>query len=289
MREAIQGEGYSYERCDALLVVIWQFDFVSTSLLTNCNLVFCCRCRYSVLRQIALISTSAPVLKDEDTGLWLEELAVPYYAFKEKGYDVVVASPAGGPIPIDKGCMSDPFFTAECKKFMHDADAIGDLCHSVKLDTLSFPGDFDAMYMPGGHGACVDFINNPTLKKNIEDMYNAGKIVATVCHGPICLCECTQADGTTPFVKGKTVAGFADSEEAAVGKTDLVPYLIETRFKEQGANYEKGDDWASKVCIDKSEAGKTLITGQNPASSAEAAKAVIAALGQAKTEQLGSQ
>jgi putative intracellular protease/amidase len=204
--------------------------------------------------------------------LWLEELATPYYAFKEAGFEVVVASPAGGPIPIDKGCMAPMFFSEECKKFMHDGDAIGALCHSVKLDTIAFPADVDAIYMPGGHGACVDFINNPTLKSAIETMYNAGKIVSTVCHGPICLCDCTKSDGS-PLVQGLTVTGFADSEEAAVGKTELVPYLIETRFKEQGANYEKADDWNSKVCV----AGN-LITGQNPQSSGDAAKAVIAAL-----------
>ena len=185
---------------------------------------------------------------------------------------MVVASPAGGAIPIDKGSLGAPFFTDLGKKFMHDAEAVGDLCHSVKLDTISFPGDFDCIYMPGGHGACVDYINNPTLKAAIETMYNAGKIVATVCHGPICLCECTKPDGT-PFVQGKTVTGFTDSEEAAVGMTSIVPYLIETKFKEQGANYQKADDWNCKVCVDGN-----LITGQNPQSSEGAAEAVIKAL-----------
>lgn len=204
--------------------------------------------------------------------MWLEEIAAPYLAFTEKGYEVVVASPAGGAIPIDKGSMAEMFMTADSKKFMHDADAIGAMCHSVKLDTISFPGDFDCLFTPGGHGCCTDFVNNPALKSAIETMYNAGKIVATVCHGPICLAECNKADGT-PLVQGLTVTGFADSEEAAVGQTDNVPYLIETRFKEQGANYEKTDDWNPKVCI----AGN-LITGQNPASSAPAAEAVIKAL-----------
>ena len=103
-------------------------------------------------------------------------------------------------------------------------------------------------------------------------MYNAGKVVSAVCHGPICLIDCTKPDGT-PLVEGKTVTGFSDSEEAAVGMTEMVPVLIETKFKEQGATYEKGDDWTSKVCIDGN-----LITGQNPQSSEEAANAVVAAL-----------
>uniref|UniRef100_A0A7S0F701 DJ-1/PfpI domain-containing protein n=1 Tax=Craspedostauros australis TaxID=1486917 RepID=A0A7S0F701_9STRA len=223
--------------------------------------------------KIVLISTSAPILKEtEETGVWMEEIAAPYYKFVEAGYEVTIASPAGGAIPVDAGSLSDPFFTDASKKFLHDATAMGKFMHSKKLETLQFPSDYDAIYMPGGHGCCVDFIDNATLKSAIETMYNAGKIVATVCHGPICLCDCETPDGK-PFVQGKTVTGFADSEEEAVQKVELVPYLIETRFKEQGANYEKADDWNSKVCIDGN-----LITGQNPQSSEAAAEAVIKAL-----------
>eukprot|EP00980_Cylindrotheca_fusiformis_P007449 scaffold1537_cov108-Cylindrotheca_fusiformis.AAC.8 len=211
-------------------------------------------------------------MKEHDTGLWIEELAAPYYVFKEAGYEIVIASPAGGPVPIDAASMAEGFFTDASKKFMHDATAIGALSHTIKLDTLSFPGDFDAIYLPGGHGTTTDFIGNPTLKNAVEAMYNADKIVTAVCHGPVCLTECTKKDGT-PLVQGKTVTGFADSEEEAVGYTKVVPVLIETKFKEQGASYEKGDDWTSKVCVD----GK-LITGQNPQSSEEAAKAVVKAL-----------
>ena len=119
--------------------------------------------------------------------------------------------------------------------------------------------------MPGGHGTCVDFINNPVLKKAVEDMYNAGKVVCSVCHGPMCLTDCVKPDGS-PLVKGLTVAGFADSEEAAVQLTDKVPFLLEAKLKELGGNYEKGEDWHPKVCVDKSDS-KILITGQNPQSS----------------------
>jgi putative intracellular protease/amidase len=153
---------------------------------------------------------------------------------------------------------------------MYDADAMDMLCHTKKLEDIALPGDFDCFYMPGGHGCCTDCVNNPTLKNAIETMYNAGKIVATVCHGPIALAECSKSDGT-PLVKGLTVTGFSDTEEAAVQHTDNVPFLIETRFKEQGANYEKAEsDWAPKVCVDG-----VLVTGQNPASSDPAAKKVV--------------
>lgn len=137
------------------------------------------------------------------------------------------------------------------------------------MDTIDFSDGVDAIYIAGGHGTCVDFINNPALKAAIESMYASGKVVAADCHGPICLVECVKPDGSA-LVKDKTVTGFADSEEKAVKLDHLVPFLLETRFKEQGANYEKSDDWNVKVCVDGN-----LITGQNPQSSEECAKAVI--------------
>lgn len=205
--------------------------------------------------------------------MWIEEFASPYLAFKEKGYEIVVASTAGGAVPIDGGSLSDPFFTDAAKKVMHDSAAIDALSHTVKLDTLSFPGDFDAVFLPGGHGTCVDFVDDPTLKNTIESMYNAGKVVCAVCHGPIAFVNCVKADGT-PLVQGLSVTGFSDSEEAAVQKTDLVPHLLQSKFVEQGGNYEKADDWNAKACVDGN-----LITGQNPQSSEAVAEAVIKVLG----------
>lgn len=223
--------------------------------------------------KICIIPTSGGDLKGTPTGLWIEEFAAPYLAFKEKGYEIVVASTAGGPIPIDGGSLRDPFFTDAAKKVMHDADAIDALSHTVKLDTVSFPGDFDAIFLPGGHGTCVDYVGSPVLKKTIEAMYNAGKVVSAVCHGPIAFVDCVKEDGT-PLVQGKCITGFSDSEEAAVGKTDLVPHLLESKFKEQGANYERADDWNPKACVDGN-----LITGQNPQSSEAVAEELIKMLG----------
>jgi len=220
-------------------------------------------------KKIVIVSTSAGYLKGEKTGVWLDEIAAPYLAFRKAGYDITVASPAGGAIPIDAGSLGEGFLTDDGKTFMLDSQAIDALCHSVKLETLEFPADFDCIFLPGGHGTCVDFVSNPVLAKAVESMNNAGKLVSSVCHGPTCLVECKTADGD-PFVKGRTVTGFSDHEEAAVGKTDHVPFSIEAKFEEQGATYEKADDWNPKVCVDGN-----LITGQNPASSEPVAEAVI--------------
>merc|ERR1719343_155244 len=216
------------------------------------------------MTKILIISTSASTLKGVDTGLWIEELAAPYYAFKDAKFEVDIASTKGGAIPIDKGSVSDPFFTDESKKFMHDGEAIGALCHSIKLDTIDFKTtNYDAIYMPGGHGTCADFIDNPALKKAIEIMYASGKIVSSVCHGPTCLVDCVKPNGDA-LVKGEVVTGFSNSEEDAVQKSNIVPFSLESKLIELGGKYEKGDDWTSKVCV-----SNNIVTGQNPQSSLE--------------------
>jgi putative intracellular protease/amidase len=176
-------------------------------------------------------------------------------------------------VPIDQNSLGEGFFTADSKKFMHDMEAVGALSHTKSLGSIDF-STVDALYMAGGHGTCVDYVNNPTLKGIIEKLYAEGKIVAADCHGPIGLAECMKPDGKTPLVKDMVVTGFADSEENAVQLSSIVPFLIETRFKELGAKYEKAEeDWQSKVCVDGN-----LVTGQNPASSEECAKAVLGLL-----------
>jgi putative intracellular protease/amidase len=110
------------------------------------------------------------------------------------------------------------------------------------------------------------------LKKAIETLYTSGKVVASVCHGPVCFVDCIKADGT-PLVSGLKVTGFSNTEEEAVQLTGLVPFLLEDKLKELGGNYEKGDDWNSKICVDGN-----LVTGQNPQSSDACADAVIAIL-----------
>ena len=151
---------------------------------------------------------------------------------------------------------------------MHDGEAVGMLCHSTKLDSINLK-EADAIFMTGGHGTCADFVNNAELKNAIESMYKSGKVVAAVCHGPMCLIECVKEDGS-PLIKGMTVTGFSDVEEEAVQMTSKVPFLLESKMKELGANYEKTDSWNPKVCVD----GK-LVTGQNPASSEVCAKATV--------------
>jgi putative intracellular protease/amidase len=221
--------------------------------------------------KVVLACTSANELKGHPTGLWIEECASPYYLFQEKGYEVVLASPAGGAIPIDAASMAEGFFTDAAKKFLHDATAMGAFSHSVKLSAIDWT-TVDAIYLTGGHGTCADFVTDLNLKQGVETLFAANKVVGAACHGPVGLAQCVKPDGT-PLVAGKTVTGFADSEEETVQLTGIVPFLLEKRFKEQGAKYEKGPDWNSKVCVDGN-----LVTGQNPQSSEACAQAVITIL-----------
>jgi putative intracellular protease/amidase len=130
----------------------------------------------------------------------------------------------------------------------------------------------DAIVTCGGHGTCADFYDNVVLKSAIEGLYAADKVVACVCHGPMCLPQCNKPDGT-PLVEGKAVTGFKDSEERGAGLVDICPFLLESKLKEMGGKYECADDWNSHVCVD----GK-LVTGQNPASAHAFAVAVVSLL-----------
>lgn len=151
----------------------------------------------------------------------------------------------------------------------HDADGIGQLCHSAKLDSIDFSSGVDAIFFCGGHGTCVDFHDNPSVKTAIETMHAADKVVAAVCHGPMALPQCNKPDGT-PLVKGKVVTGFSNSEENAVQLHGHVPWLLESKLLEKGGIYKNAEDWNPQVCVD----GK-LVTGQNPQSSEACAAAVI--------------
>lgn len=222
-------------------------------------------------KKIVIVSTSASHLQGHPTGTWMEEFAAPYYLWKEAGHDVFLASVQGGPIPIDANSLAPGMFTEPAKRFLHDPQGVGALSHSVPISDIDW-STVDVIFLPGGHGTCVDFINNPTLQTAIETVYANGKIVAAVCHGPIALCDCRRPsdDGSTPLVAGKIVTGFSDAEEDAVQLQHLVPYLLESKLKELGGQYEKEGLWQSKVCVDGN-----LITGQNPQSSEAVAKAVL--------------
>lgn len=206
------------------------------------------------------------------TGFWLEEFAAPYYTLTDAGARVTLVSPAGGQPPLDPKSDAPESQTAATKRFKSDPAAQAALAHTGKLaDAMA--ADFDAVFYPGGHGPLWDLAEDPASIALIEAMLGAGKPVAAVCHAPGVLRHVKNADGK-PLVSGKRVTGFTNTEEEAVGLTKVVPFLVEDMLKERGGRYEKGADWSSFVITDG-----LLITGQNPASSEAAAKALLQLLG----------
>ncbi|WP_345121882.1 type 1 glutamine amidotransferase domain-containing protein [Hymenobacter antarcticus] len=220
--------------------------------------------------KIAMILTSHDQLGDtgHKTGFWLEEFAAPYYAFKDAGATLTLASPKGGQPPLDPKSDDASAQTEATARFKKDPEAQQALAHTVTLDTIKGE-DFDAVFYPGGHGPLWDLAEDAKSIALIETMYAAGKPVAAVCHAPGVLRHTKAADGS-PLVKGKSVAGFTNTEEEAVQLTNIVPFLVEDMLKENGGNYSKGADWQPYVVT----AGN-LITGQNPASSEPAAQELL--------------
>lgn len=222
---------------------------------------------------ILMVLTSHDRLGDtgEKTGFWLEEFAAPYYALKDKGATLVLASPAGGQPPLDPKSDAPDAQTEDTARFKADPEAQKALASTVKLSEIRAE-DFDAVFYPGGHGPLWDLAEDARSIALIEALAAAGKPIAAVCHAPGVLRHVKGPDGQF-LVKGKTVTGFADTEEAAVGLTDVVPFLVEGMLKDSGGIYSKGPDWAPYVLTDG-----LLITGQNPASSKPAAEALLAVL-----------
>lgn len=223
--------------------------------------------------KILMVLTSHDSLGNtgEKTGFWLEEFAAPYYVFKDAGADITLASPRGGQPPLDPKSDAPEAQTEATRRFKADPAAQAALASTQKLAEVS-AADFDAVFYPGGHGPLWDLAEDGSSIALIEATLGAGKPLAAVCHAPAVLRHPKTADGA-PVVQGKTVTGFTNSEEEAVGLTDVVPFRVEEMLKQNGGNYSKQADWQPHVVTDG-----LLITGQNPASSGPAAKALLAML-----------
>ncbi|RZV31905.1 MAG: type 1 glutamine amidotransferase domain-containing protein, partial [Sphingomonadaceae bacterium] len=220
--------------------------------------------------KILMILTSHDELGDtgKKTGFWLEEFAAPYYVFKDAGADITLASPEGGQPPLDPSSDTEDAQTDATRRFKDDEASQKALANTKKLADISV-SDYDGVFYPGGHGPMWDLAESDKSIELIEQAISNGKPVAAVCHAPAVLRHVKGEDGEY-LVKGKKVTGFSNSEEEAVGLTDVVPFLLEDMLAEKGGTYSKGEDWSSYVLEDG-----LLITGQNPASSEEAAERLL--------------
>ncbi len=223
--------------------------------------------------KVLFVLTSHSELGDtgKKTGFWVEEFAAPYYVMSDEGAEVTIASPKGGQPPIDPKSEAPDAQTEATERYYADEALKEKLAHTKKLSEIN-PAEFDAVFYPGGHGPMWDLNKDKDSIKLIQNFWSSGKPVAAVCHAPAALLNVKNEQGHY-LVTGKKVTGFKNSEEEGVQLTDVVPYLLEDELKERGGNYSSGTDWSSYVVKDG-----MLITGQNPASSEEAAKELLALL-----------
>ena len=220
--------------------------------------------------KILMVLTSHDKLGDtgKKTGFWLEEFAAPYYVFADAGAQVTLASPKGGQPPLDPSSDADDAQTDATKRFKADETAKKALASTTVLSSIT-ADDFDAIFYPGGHGPLWDLAEDRDSTALIQSFAASDRPIGAVCHAPAVFKHPKGKDGK-PLVSGKRVTGFTNTEEEGVGLTEVVPFLVEDMLIANGGAYVKGDDWASFVVVD----GK-LVTGQNPASSEEAARKLL--------------
>ena len=221
--------------------------------------------------KVLFIASSHDKMGDTDirTGVWLEELAAPYYVFKDGGADVVMASPKGGLVPLDPKSESIIMATWVTKRFLKDEEAMNFLSGSILLEEVN-ADDFDVVFLPGGHGAMWDIAGNKIVKQLLEAFNSENKPIGSVCHGVVGLLS-LQNDNGELLVNGKRLTCFSNSEEESAGLNRIVPFLLETRLLSLGALYSKAPNYVSHVVTDGN-----IITGQNAASSEDVAKKIVA-------------
>lgn len=224
------------------------------------------------MTRVLLFLTSADQMGDtgRPTGYFLAEAAHPWKVFTDAGWEIAFASPKGGHSRIDGADETDP---AQAE-FLAEYGPLGP--EAVKADAID-PAAFDVVLMVGGHGTMWDFRGDADLQAIGRSVWEQGGIVAAVCHGPAGLVDLRLSDGSL-LVAGRHVAAFTDNEEATVGLADVVPFALATTLNSQGAIHVPAPNWSDHVVVD----GR-LITGQNPASAASLARAVVAKVGESAT------
>jgi putative intracellular protease/amidase len=212
---------------------------------------------------LCVVTSHANIDEEHATGLWLEEYAGAFRIFRDGGLEVTTVSPHGGPVPIDPRSRND----------QSDAEASAALQTTKMLHEAGDVMQYDAIYIPGGHGAMFDLAQSVPLKALLSEFDAQGKIVASICHGPAAFVDAIRAGEPKTLVSGRRMTCFTDDEERETGLADRMPFLLASKLREQGANVVEGKPWSDHVEVDG-----TWVTGQNPQSTASTARAILAAL-----------
>ncbi len=221
------------------------------------------------MKKVLMVLTSHDQLGDTGlkTGFWIEEFAAPYYVLKDQGIDITLASPKGGQPPIDPKSDEPDFQTPATERFHQDVELQELLANTLQLSEVN-AADYAAVFYPGGHGPLWDLATDTASVNLLNAFAASNKPIGAVCHAPAVFKDVVVND--MPFVKGKKLTAFSNTEEAAVQLTDVVPFLVEDMLVERGAVYSKANDWESYAIVDGN-----LITGQNPASSEKVATLLL--------------
>ncbi|MBV8722439.1 MAG: type 1 glutamine amidotransferase domain-containing protein [Candidatus Eremiobacteraeota bacterium] len=213
---------------------------------------------------LVIVTGHSQIDEEHRTGLWFDEFAIPFKAFSQEGFEIVTVSPHGGKAPVDprslEGVTPDP----AAKRALES---------TVTVREAGDAFEYAAVFLPGGHGTMFDLARNDAVKALASEFDAQGKIVAAVCHGPAAFVDAIRAAEPRTLVAGRRITCFTDAEERATGLNALMPFLLASKLREQGAEVVEGADWSDHVEVDGN-----WITGQNPQSSASVAKAVVEAI-----------
>ncbi|MNY09797.1 Molecular chaperone Hsp31 and glyoxalase 3 [compost metagenome] len=221
-------------------------------------------------RHILMILTSHDKMEytDNRTGVWLGEMTDPYYKFIDAGYQVLFASPLGGEPPIDPMSKLTEHVTEANRRFTDDSIAQSQFKDTLSLDNI-LSSAFDAVFIPGGHGPLWDLSRHPDVSRLLQDFIKEGKPVGAVCHGPAALLAL--AKDHPDYLVGKKLTAFTNVEEKLVFRNDYIPYQLETKLQELGADFSSAlIPFAVHVVQDGN-----LVTGQNPLSAGPTASKII--------------
>jgi putative intracellular protease/amidase len=221
-------------------------------------------------QRVLFVLTSHDTLGNtgKETGFYLPEMTHPYEAFEQAGIEVEFVSPKGGKAPMIGVDLQDP----SNKAFLDDAAKVAKVEQTLTPAAVS-ASRYDAIFYVGGHGTMWDFPQNSELAAIAAQIYEAGGVVGAVCHGPAGLIPVHLSNGQ-PLVAGKTVAGFSNAEEVAVGLADVVPFLLADKLTALGATHTQADNFQAHV-----EVSDRLVTGQNPASARGVGEQMVALMG----------
>lgn len=214
---------------------------------------------------VLIVVTNTSEFKDKTpTGVYLEEFMIPYLIFKDKGFNIEVASILGKVAPIDP--LSIPKNINESWK-----NSLEVLKNTKKLIDIDY-NNYNAIFFPGGHGPMFDLAYYEPLCEILNEFNNKNKVISAICHGVCALIPAIDNYNIWLF-NNKNLTSFTNEEEKIAQKVEMVPFLLESKLKQLGAEYQKNPPFTKHVVVDGN-----LITGQNQNSAELITNEIIKAL-----------